>query len=110
METTGWEREGGGPMLTWILFFFLAFGAKVVLAFAMIYLLLPAERSCSECDGETLPLQMGIVGRSFSAVTLGVVQRRWCPRCGWEGLTRTGRRNRPGTYLPEAEHEATPHP
>ncbi|HEX8693490.1 MAG TPA: hypothetical protein VF746_13795 [Longimicrobium sp.] len=82
-------------MLTWIFLFFVAFGAKVLLAFAMIYLIFPADRVCNECDGETLPIQMGPVGRFLSALSLGRVQRRWCPRCGWEGLTRTGRLNRP---------------
>lgn len=87
-------------MLTWIVFFFIAFGAKVVLAFAMIYLIFPTDRVCSECDGETLPIRMGVVGRLLSWMSRGAVQRRWCPRCGWEGLTRSGR-------LPA---DATPYP
>lgn len=78
-------------MLTWIVFFFIAFGAKVVLAFAMIYLIFPTDRVCSECDGETLAIRMGVVGRLLSWMSRGAVQRRWCPRCGWEGLTRSGR-------------------
>jgi hypothetical protein len=86
-------------MWTWIFFFFVAFGAKVVLAVATIYLLFSAERRCDECDGETLPIRMGGVGRALSALTLGKVQRRWCPGCGWEGLTRTGRMNPPGTLV-----------
>ena len=93
-------------MLTLIEFVFIAFGAKALLAFAMIYLLLPADRTCSSCDGETLPLRMGPLGRLLSALSLGVVQRRWCPRCGWEGLTRTGRRNRRSTYPAPAPTEA----
>jgi hypothetical protein len=32
-------------MLTWIFFFFVAFGSKVVLAFAMIYLIFPSDRA-----------------------------------------------------------------
>ena len=88
-------------------FFFVAFGAKVVLAAAMIYLIFPAERTCSACDGETLPVRMGAGGRAVSRLTMGRLQRRWCPRCGWEGLTRTGRLNRPGTFRPGAgEREA----
>ena len=90
-------------MLTWAFFFFLAFGAKVVLAFAMIYWMLSSDRVCNQCDGETLPIQMGPAGRLFSRCTLGYVQRRWCPRCGWEGLTRSGRLNRPGPYPADAE-------
>ncbi len=93
-------------MLTWIFFFFLAFGAKALLAVAMIYLIIPTDRVCNECDGETMLVQMGVMGRLLSALTLGRVQRRWCPRCGWEGLTRSGRTNRPGTHT-EADRQAT---
>jgi hypothetical protein len=95
-------------MLTWIFFFFVAFGAKAVLAFAMIYLIFPADRVCNQCDGETLPLRMGVAGRAMSRLSFGYVQRRWCPRCGWEGLTRTGRLNRPGTWTSEVEQAPTP--
>ena len=70
-------------MLTWIFFFFVAFGAKALLAFAMIYLIFPADRVCSECDGDTLPIRMGPLGRALSFLSRGAVQRRWCPRCGW---------------------------
>jgi hypothetical protein len=86
-----------------------AFGAKVLLAFAMIYLIFPSDRVCSECDGETLPIRMGVAGRMLSRLSFGYVQRRWCPRCGWEGLTRTGRLNRPGTYAAEVPPEPTRH-
>jgi hypothetical protein len=96
-------------MLLWIFFFFVAFGAKLLLAFAMIYLIFPSDRVCSECDGETVPIRMGAAGRMLSHLSFGYVQRRWCPRCGWEGLTRTGRLNRPGTWTSEVEQEPTPH-
>ena len=87
-------------MLMWLLFFFLAFGAKVVLAVAMIFLVLDSERDCAACATDTLPLQMTGWNRVLSVLSLGVVQRRWCPRCKWEGLTRTGRLNRPGAVSP----------
>ena len=38
----------------YLLFFFLTVGAKLVLALAMIYLLLPTDRRCGDCNGETL--------------------------------------------------------
>jgi hypothetical protein len=82
-------------MLLWILFFFIAFGSKVILAFAMIYLILEEERGCPSCDGETVLVRMGLGGRWLSLLTGGRVQKRWCARCRWEGLTRTGTRNRP---------------
>lgn len=83
-------------MLTWLLFFFLAFGAKLLLAVAMIYLMLDSERDCASCATETLSLQMTGTDRVLAALSLGYVQRRWCPRCNWEGLTRTGHKNGSG--------------
>jgi hypothetical protein len=83
-------------LMMWLLFFFLAFGAKVLLALVMIFLVLDSERDCASCATETLPLQMTGWNRVASVLSLGYVQLRWCPRCGWEGLTRTGRTNRAG--------------
>lgn len=75
----------------YLLFFFVAFGSKVVLAAATIYLLLPDDTRCSECDGDTLLIRMGSVGRLTSRLFLGRFQRRWCPACGWEGSVRAPR-------------------
>ncbi|HEX2095085.1 MAG TPA: hypothetical protein VHG28_21980 [Longimicrobiaceae bacterium] len=75
-------------LLTYLLFIFVAFGSKLLLALVTIYLLLPAELRCAECDEETIQLRMGPVGRFCSRLLLGQLQRRWCPRCGWEGLSR----------------------
>jgi hypothetical protein len=76
-------------MLTWIAFFFVAFFAKVGLAMAMCYLIFPRERTCDGCDAETLPVRMGLAGRTMSRLMRGRLQKRWCPRCGWTGVTRT---------------------
>lgn len=70
------------------LFFFVAFGSKLVLALVTIYLLLPADLRCNGCDGETLLIRMGPAGRFASRLFLGRLQRRWCPRCRWEGMVR----------------------
>jgi len=78
------------PMLTWIAFFFVAFFAKLGLAMAMCYLIFPSERTCDECNAETLPVRMGPGGRLLARVMRGRLQKRWCPRCGWQGITRTG--------------------
>lgn len=72
----------------WLLFIFIVFGVKLLLATATIYLLLPAGRECSRCEGETLLLRGGRVGRCTSWLLMHRVQRRWCPLCGWEGLAR----------------------
>jgi hypothetical protein len=89
----------------WLLFFFVAFGAKVLLALVMIYLLLPSDRSCSQCDEETLLIRTNRAGRIGFGLSRGQVQWRWCPKCGWEGLARrsadaiepVARSRRPGT-------------
>ncbi|WP_420128186.1 hypothetical protein [Longimicrobium sp.] len=78
-------------LLTWLAFFFLAFIGKLLLAAAMCYLIFPAERTCDACNSHTLPVRMGVAGRMMSKLMLGTLQKRWCPGCGWEGMTRTGR-------------------
>ena len=80
----------------WLFFFFIAFGAKVVLAVAMMYLMLESERDCANCACETIPIRMGGWGRMFTALSMGYLQRRWCPSCRWEGLTRSGRASHGG--------------
>jgi len=85
-------------MLYYLLFLFVAFGSKLLLALVTIWLLFPSDPRCSECDGETLLLRMGPVGRAVSRLLLGQIQRRWCPRCGGETFARPARR-RPGRVL-----------
>jgi hypothetical protein len=84
-------------MLMWLLFFFLAFGSKVVLAVAMIYLMLDSDRACPSCDNETMAIRLEGWKRSLGFLTRGYVEHRWCPRCQWDGLTRTGRGSHAGT-------------
>lgn len=93
-------------MLMYLTFFFVAFGSKLLLALAMIYLVFPSDRSCSQCDGETIALRMGRLGRAATRMLGGALQRRWCPRCGWEGFTRTGRQPRsdPGRFAAPGSH------
>lgn len=75
----------------YLLFFFVTVGAKLVLALLMIYLLLPSDRRCSQCDDETLWVRSTGAGRLMERLFVGRVQRRWCPACGWQGLGRRGR-------------------
>ena len=72
----------------WLFFFFVAFGAKLLLALLMVYLLLPRDPACCQCDEQTLLIRTNRLGRIGFALSLGRVQWRWCPRCGWEGLCR----------------------
>jgi hypothetical protein len=78
-------------MFYYTLFLFVAFGSKLLLALVMIYLLLPTERSCDECDGETLLIRPEGGARLLGWLTRGRIQRRWCPRCSWYGLARVSR-------------------
>jgi hypothetical protein len=75
--------------LYYLLYFFVAVGAKLVMATFTIYLLLPSDRQCGGCDGETLLMQpSGWIGRLGARLSLGRIQWRWCPRCGREGMAR----------------------
>jgi len=88
------------------LFLFIAFGSKLLLALAMIYMLLPADRVCNSCDEDTLLIRPDRGGQIFSRLTFGRVQRRWCPRCGWDGLAR--RVQPPRAQQRRAEHLRSP--
>jgi hypothetical protein len=87
-------------MLYYALFFFVALGAKLLLALVTIYLLFPTEASCVECDGETLPVRPAYLGGMLARLAANRLQWRWCPRCGWEGLSRTHRLRARPTPLP----------
>jgi hypothetical protein len=75
-------------MLYYLLFLFIAVGAKLWLALAMIYLLFPADQRCNNCDEETLLMQPSRASRWMAVLCLGTLQRRWCLACGWEGYAR----------------------
>lgn len=63
-------------------------GSKVVLALIFIYYLLPDERGCAACGGETIRLVTRGIWRVLGSARL---QRRWCPACGRSALARSGR-------------------
>jgi hypothetical protein len=54
----------------------------------MIYMLLPSERSCNSCDGETLLIRPSGFAGGLARLTRGRLQQRWCPRCEWYGFSR----------------------
>lgn len=72
----------------YLLFFFVTVGAKLILATGMIYLLLPTDRHCGDCEGETLLMEGSRLVRGVSRLWPGRLQRRWCPRCGRESFAR----------------------
>lgn len=75
-------------MRYYLLFFFVTVGAKLLLAMVMIYLLFPSDRTCNTCDEETILVRSG---RLLAVLAFGRLQKRWCPRCGWEGFARLPR-------------------
>jgi len=74
------------------LFVFFALGAKVALAAAVLYLLLPRRERCACCDGETVATRPHrSVGWLMRAARL---ESRWCPACGQTELARGDRDHR----------------
>ena len=77
-------------LLNLLVFAFAAIFGKVLLGFAAVWWLLPADGRCSGCDEETLllrpPPPLGRVYRMFR------VQLRWCPACAETHHARYGRR------------------
>lgn len=71
-----------------LLFGLVATGAQLLPAAIAIYFLLPTDRRCEACDGETLLVRPGPLGYVCSALAFGRLQRRWCPACGREALAR----------------------
>lgn len=67
-------------ILTLVVFALATLGSKVLSALAVIFHLLPAERSCPACDRETVVLAIG-PGLAPLARLLRL-QRRWCLHCG----------------------------
>lgn len=52
------------------------------------YRTLPEGRTCPLCGGETLRLVSRWLGLASSVLRATTLHRRWCPRCGWEGVAR----------------------
>lgn len=75
-----------------LVFVLATIGVKVLLALVAIYYLLPADRRCTACDSETLPL---VTGRGLRMV-YGMLrlQKRWCPGCGRVDLARQDKQPR----------------
>ncbi len=66
--------------LTILEFAVVTLGVKLGLCAAVIYYLLPADRRCSACDGETLPLVAPPGLRRLGRVSR--IERRLCIACG----------------------------
>ena len=78
----------------WI-FVTLLWAAMLLSPFILLYLFLPAGRSCPRCDAETISVRT-----SLMAPVRRLAAFRWCLDCGWEGVARTTVLTRP---LPRLE-------
>ena len=72
-----------------VVFAFVILIGKVLLGCAAVWLLLPKDGRCSNCDERTLPLQ-DPAGLSLTMRLLRV-QRRWCMRCAATEVSRRPR-------------------
>ena len=67
-------------------FAFATLGSKLLLGLWCVWVLLPAERECARCDGETTQIE---ARRGLRALYRWCrIQDRWCPNCGESFLAR----------------------
>lgn len=70
--------------MVWLLIFTL-WTAMLLSPIILLFVFLPSGRRCPRCSAdETLLMRSGWPLRVFTKV----IGRRWCPKCGWEGLAR----------------------
>ena len=68
---------------------------RVVLLFAIAYLLVPHGRRCPACGAETVPLR-----RTGLVRLVPGVERRWCLACGWSWFRKRLAAAAPGYPAP----------
>ena len=56
----------------------------------VVYLILPATRTCPRCAADLAMIRHPVLGR-----LLRQVEHRWCLECGWSGVVRRVSRGRP---------------
>lgn len=61
---------------------------RLIFTGLFLWLLVPVGPACPACGGETIRIRV-----RDAAPLLSWVERRWCLRCGWGGLTRRSRRS-----------------
>ncbi len=89
------------------LYLILVFVVPLVLSGALGWRGLTRGRRCPECGAESVPLRTRLVASLSKAMPHSVLERRWCMRCGWSGLTRLPR-GRPPRPQPAARHSLSP--
>jgi len=58
----------------------------LVAAVRVGYLAISSGRMCPQCGGGTNSVEFGRIASLFARW----IQKRWCSRCGWEGIGRNG--------------------
>ncbi len=90
-----YEREMATVIVAAYLMFMI--GLPIGVAFVMRFRSLPTGPLCPHCLSETLWIQGSLLSR-VPLPRRPLIQRRWCPACGWDGLARPGvRRTSPRT-------------
>ena len=98
--------------MLWLLASYLVavFLIPLVLSAVVSHRSLPLGRSCPQCAGETIPIQIRSLRRLGRLRRRLGVERRWCLECGWLGLVRPPvhpiRPATPGRALPSYRYDA----
>ncbi|HWV56036.1 MAG TPA: hypothetical protein VNZ57_01070 [Longimicrobiales bacterium] len=71
------------------IYLLLVVALPLALSLVVSYRALHRGPSCPICRGETLRLMGKVLGRLGTGWS--PIHRRWCPACGWEGLTKVAR-------------------
>lgn len=77
-----------------VAYLILVVAAPLVLSAVVSYRTLPEGRTCPLCADDTIRLLSRWLDRISIAKPGAALERRWCPACGWEGVSRNTERGR----------------
>lgn len=89
-----------------ILYLLLVIVLPLALSAVVSYRTLPDGTGCPLCGNDTLRLRARWLRWASTAKPGGVLQRRWCLECGWEGISRLPRQELAERSAPKAEETA----
>lgn len=84
-----------------VVYLILVFVVPLLVSGAIGWRSLTRGRRCPHCGNESVPLQARLAALASAVLPRSVIQRRWCMRCGWNGLVRL-----PRGRLPKPRHPA----
>ncbi len=97
-------------VLLFAIYLVLVIALPVMLSAAIGYRALPRGSVCPNCTQDTLPvvsLGVRVAKVFFPRLTM---QRRWCPACAWDGMTRTRETAPMPALVPTAAASRQTHP